>query len=64
VALDSAALHVKDVEDQAALAEREARERVSIMEVDNAMALASAREDVEVLVRKIALLQGELAEER
>jgi hypothetical protein len=64
VALDSAALHVKDVEDRAALAEREARERVSIMEVDNAMALASAHEDVEVLVRKIALLQGELAEER
>jgi hypothetical protein len=64
VALDSAALHVKDVEDRAALAEREARERVSIMEVDNAMALASAREDVEVLVWKIALLQGELAEER
>jgi hypothetical protein len=34
------------------------------MEVENAMALASAREDAEGLVWKIALLEGEFAEER
>jgi hypothetical protein len=34
------------------------------MEVQNAMALASTREDAEGLVRKIALLEGEFAEER
>jgi hypothetical protein len=34
------------------------------MEVQNAMALASAHEDAEGLVRKIALLEGEFAEER
>jgi hypothetical protein len=61
---DSTTLHVKDAEDQTTLAEREPRERVLRMEVQNAMALASAREDAEGLVRKIALLEGEFAEER
>jgi hypothetical protein len=61
---DSTALRVKDAEDWAALGEREARERVSRVEAKNAMALASAREDAEGLVQKIALLEGELMEER
>jgi hypothetical protein len=42
---DSAALHVKDEEDRATLAEREAWERVSRMEVSNATVLASLREE-------------------
>jgi hypothetical protein len=42
--------------------EREAQERVSTMEAKNAVALASAHEDDKGLVRKIALLEGELAE--
>jgi hypothetical protein len=44
-AWDSATLCVKDVEDQAALAEREALERVSRVEAENVMALASTREE-------------------
>jgi hypothetical protein len=47
---DSATLHVKDVEDRATLAEREAWERVSTMEMENTTTLASAREDAEDLV--------------
>jgi hypothetical protein len=46
------------------LVEREAWERVPRMEAENATTLASAREDAEGLVQKIALLEGELAEER
>jgi hypothetical protein len=42
---DIVALHVKDAEDRATLAEREARERVSRMEVENATVLASLREE-------------------
>jgi hypothetical protein len=64
VAWDSTAVRVKDVEDRAPLAEREARERVSRVEAENATMLASARKDVESLVRKIALLKGELVELR
>jgi hypothetical protein len=63
-AWDSTALHVKDAEDRAALAEREAWERVSRVEVENAVVLASAQEDVEGLVWKITFLEGEIAEER
>jgi hypothetical protein len=62
-AWDSTALHVKDAEDQAALIQREARERVSRMEVENSTMLASAREDAEGLALKIALLEAEHAEE-
>jgi hypothetical protein len=47
VARDIAALHVKDAENQAALVEREALERVSRMEAENASVLASASKDVE-----------------
>jgi hypothetical protein len=60
----SAALHVKDAKDPANVAEREALERVSRVEVENAMALASAREDAEGFVQKITLLEGDLAAER
>jgi hypothetical protein len=62
-AWDSIALRVKDAEDRATLAEREALERVSRAEVENATALASTREDVEGLARKITLLEDELAAE-
>jgi hypothetical protein len=41
-ARDSATLRVKDVEDQAAGVEREALERISRAEAENAMALASS----------------------
>jgi hypothetical protein len=61
---DSAALRVKDVEDRAALAEMVALEKVSRVEVENAVTLASAHEDVEGFVQKITLLEGELAAER
>jgi hypothetical protein len=63
-AWDSAALRVKDAKDQDTLVEREAWESVLRVEVENTVTLASAREDVEGLVQKIALLEGELAEER
>jgi hypothetical protein len=63
-ALDSTALHVEDADDQTALVEREALEMVLRVEVENAMALVSAHEDAEGLVRKIALLEGEHAEVR
>jgi hypothetical protein len=54
---------VSGVEDWTALAEREALETMSRVEVENAMMLASAHEDAEGLVRKIVLLEGELAAE-
>jgi CYTH domain-containing protein len=50
VAWDSATLRVKDAEDRATLVEREALERMSREEAENAMVLASAHEDVEGLV--------------
>jgi hypothetical protein len=40
--------------------EREALERVSRVEVENAMMLASAHEDAEGLARKVALHKDEL----
>jgi hypothetical protein len=43
--------------------EREARERVSRMEVDNAVMSAFSHDYAEGLVRKIALLEDELVEE-
>jgi hypothetical protein len=63
-AWDSATLHVKDAEDQAGLAEKEALERVSRVEAENTMLLASACEDAEGLAPKVALLEDELAAER
>jgi hypothetical protein len=61
---DSATFHVGDVEDWATLVEREALESVSRAEAKNAMALATAREDAKRLVRKMSLLEVELAAER
>jgi hypothetical protein len=46
------------------MVERAVRERVSSVEVENAAAQASTHEDVEGLIRKVNLLEGELAEER
>jgi hypothetical protein len=63
-AWDSTSVCIKDVEDQSTLVEREIRERVSRVEMENIAMLASAHEDAEGLVRKIALLEGELAEAR
>jgi hypothetical protein len=60
---DSAALRVKDAENRAALAEREALERVSRVEAESAAALASAHEDAEGFVWKMTLLEDELEAE-
>jgi hypothetical protein len=54
---DSATLRVKDVEDHAALAKREALERVSRVEEQSVTVLAFAHEDVEGFVLKITLLE-------
>jgi hypothetical protein len=54
-ARNSVALHVKDVKDWATLVVREVLERMSRVEVENAVALASAREDAECLIQKIVL---------
>jgi hypothetical protein len=59
---DGTVVRIKDAEDQVAQVEREAQERVSRMEEENAAALASTREDKEGHVQKVALLEGELAE--
>jgi hypothetical protein len=59
---DSTSICIKDVEDRSTLVEREARKRVSRVEMENIVMLASAHEGAEGLVRKIALLEGELAE--
>jgi hypothetical protein len=63
VAWDSATFRVKDVEDWIALAEKEALERVSKAEAENATVLASASKDTEGLARKVTLLEDELAAE-
>jgi hypothetical protein len=62
-ALDSAALRVKDAENRAALAEREALERVSRVEAESTAVLASAHEDAEGFVWKMTLLEDELEAE-
>jgi hypothetical protein len=62
-AWDNTTLRVKYAEFQATLVEQEVLERMSRAEVENTTVLASAREDVEGLVRKIALLEGELVVE-
>jgi hypothetical protein len=64
VTQNSAALRVGDAEDQAALAEKEAIERVSIAEARNTVVLVSSREVTEGLVWKITLLEDDLAVER
>jgi hypothetical protein len=51
-----------DAEDRATLAEIEAQERVSSMEAESTVALASTHEETDSLVWIIALVEGELAE--
>jgi hypothetical protein len=63
VAWDRATLRIKDVENQAALVEREVLERVSWAEAKNSTALTSAHDNAEGLVQKITHLESELAEE-
>jgi hypothetical protein len=53
-----------EAEVQAALAEREAQERVLRMEADSATALTSAQGEAEMFTQRIALLEGELTEAR
>jgi hypothetical protein len=48
----------------ATLVERDARERVSRVEVEKSAALAFAHEDVKGIVREMIHLEGELAEKR
>jgi uncharacterized protein YaiL (DUF2058 family) len=64
LAWDSATLRVKDLMDQATLVERVALKRVLRVEAENAVALASAREDAKGFVRKITILEDEHAVER
>jgi hypothetical protein len=59
---DGTAVWVKHAEDRAALMEREAQERVSRVEEECTVTLASACEETETPFRKIALLEGELVE--
>jgi hypothetical protein len=63
-AWDSVMTLVKDVEDRAALSEREVQEMESSMEMESAMMLASVHKDAEGLVRNIVLLEGGIAEVR
>jgi hypothetical protein len=60
---DSAVVHVKDAEDQAVQAEREALERVSRAKAESATALASTHEDAEGFAHKISHLEDELTAE-
>jgi hypothetical protein len=55
---------IRDVEDQAVLAERLAQERVSRLEVESAAVLASAHEEAKCFAGRIAFLEGKLAEVR
>jgi hypothetical protein len=61
---DNAVTLIRVAEDWAALAEREARERVSRVEAESATTLASSRGEVEDLAWWIALFEGGLAEVR
>jgi predicted DNA-binding antitoxin AbrB/MazE fold protein len=64
VTWDRTMVWVKDAEDRATLAEREAQERVLGMEVESAAMLASVHEETEGLLQKIPLLEGELVKVR
>jgi hypothetical protein len=63
MARDGATLRIKDAEDRATLAKREALERVSRAEAENSTMLTSTRDDAEGLAQKIALLESELMKE-
>jgi hypothetical protein len=53
---------IKEVEAHATLAESVDRERVSKAEAKSSASLASTREDANGFARKVALLEGELAD--
>jgi hypothetical protein len=55
---------VRDVEDRVAVDEREAQERVSRVEVESVAALASTNREAKGFTRRIAPLEGDLAEVR
>jgi hypothetical protein len=57
-ARDSATILVKDAEDWATLAEREARERVSRVEAESATVLASAHEEALSCALPMSVLHG------
>jgi hypothetical protein len=61
-ARESAAALVRDAKARTTLVEREARERVSRMEAEGASALAFACGEAEDLARRVAFLEGKLAE--
>jgi hypothetical protein len=60
---DSSNLRIKGAKDRAALAEQEALERVSRVEVDNFTVLYSAHANAEDLTQKVSLLEDKLVEE-
>jgi hypothetical protein len=60
---DSANLRIKGPEDRAVLAEREALERVSRVEVENSTTLSFARADAKDPARKVVLHEDEPVEE-
>jgi hypothetical protein len=62
VTQDSNTTWVKEAEDRATMMEGKAQERLLRVEKKSTMARAYAREEIESLVRKVALLEGELAE--
>jgi hypothetical protein len=64
VVQDNTTLCVKGVKDRAALAEREALERVLWAEMENAMALASCCEDAEGFAHKITHIEDKHGAER
>jgi hypothetical protein len=62
VAEERATVLIQEAEARPTLAEREAQERVSKVEVESATMLASARGEVKGFTRRVALLEGELAD--
>jgi hypothetical protein len=63
VARDGATFCINEAKDRVAVTEREVSKRESRVEAEHLIALASAHADAEGLARRIALLEGELAEE-
>jgi hypothetical protein len=59
---DRAMTFIEEAEALVTLAEKEAQERVSRMEVESAPALASAHGEAEGFTQRIALPEGEVAD--
>jgi hypothetical protein len=64
MAQEGATVFVQKAKAQAILARREAWERVSKVEAESAAALASTSREAEGFARRVALLEGELADAR